>query len=133
MGANSKPSHVSPGIDDPVIHLKNDIRNQFESEADVTWRFAKSHGATSVLPDDKARTSYPKPLRDKCPYGAIAQRKIEGFGYWDFGVEPEGTEFKLYSYINDPDGRRIRHSDTYRVIMGLGPEILENYRARCRN
>ena len=115
---------------DPYISLINDIATQFEMKTKKDWLTGKRHGATAFLPDGKANTRYPHELRRKFPNGVIAQESIPGAGFWDFGVEMEGTEFDWTYTLNGHDGRKVRHTERYRVVVELNSNTVHNYRAR---
>ncbi len=115
---------------DPYIDLVNDIANKFRHTTKTSWLEGKSHGATAFVPDGKANTRYPHELRKKFPNGVIAQRSIPGVGFWDFGVEPEGTEFDWSYTLNGQDGRKVRQTERYRVVVELNSNTVSNYRAR---
>lgn len=127
--------YVPPNFNNPYADLVKDIARQFTAATGEYWNLGKSRGATAFLPDGKKKNStYPEALRKKFPNGVIAQehRGLTGDGFWDFGVKTEGTEFEWTYTLNGPEGKKVRHTQSYRVIVALNGSTVSNYRASVR-
>lgn len=126
-------NYLSPNFHEPYADLVNDIARQFMRKTGKSWDYGKTFGATAFVPDGKKnRSTYPEALRKRFPNGVIAQEHMGllGDGFWNFGVEPEGTEFEWSYNTNGPEGGKVRHTQKYRVIVALNGNTVSNYRAR---